>query len=63
MAEPMSRFARIRQSLSPSEWVRVGGMVAVVVGLNVAGWLMLAAAVGGHYRISPWYRWRGAVPA
>ena len=27
-------------------------MVAVVVGLNVAGWLMLAAAVGGHYRIS-----------
>jgi len=52
MAEPMSRFARIRQSLSPSEWARVGGMVAVVVGLNVAGWLMLAAAVGGHYRIS-----------
>ena len=27
-------------------------MVAVVVGLNVAGWLMLAAAVGGHYKIS-----------
>ena len=52
MAEPMSRIARIRQSLSPSEWTRVGGMVAVVVGLNVAGWLMLAAAVGGHYKIS-----------
>ena len=52
MAEPMSRTARIRQSLSPSEWTRVGGMAAVIVGLNVAGWLMLAAAVGGHYKIS-----------
>jgi len=52
MAEPMSRTTRIRQSLSPSEWTRVGGMVAVIVGLNVAGWLMLAAAVGGHYKIS-----------
>ena len=52
MAEPMSRIARIRQSLSPSEWTRVGGMAAVIVGLNVAGWLMLAAAVGGHYKIS-----------
>jgi nickel/cobalt transporter (NiCoT) family protein len=48
----MSRIAGIRQSLSPSEWARVGGMVATVVGLNVAGWGMLAAAVGGHYRIS-----------
>ena len=27
-------------------------MVAVIVGLNVAGWLMLAAAVGGHYHIT-----------
>jgi len=52
MAEPTSRMARIRQSLSPSEWTRVGGMVAAVVGLNVVGWGMLAAAVGGHYKIS-----------
>src|SRR5271166_1101570 len=27
-------------------------MVATVVGLNVAGWGMLAAALGGHYHIS-----------
>jgi len=27
-------------------------MVAVIVGLHVAGWLMLAAAVGGHYHIT-----------
>jgi len=52
MAEPTSRMARIRQSLSPAEWTRVGGMVAAVVGLNVVGWAMLAAAVGGHYKIT-----------
>jgi nickel/cobalt transporter (NiCoT) family protein len=52
MAEPTGRIARIRQALTPSEWARFGGMVGVVVGLNVAGWLMLAAAVGGHYHIS-----------
>ena len=27
-------------------------MVAVVVGLNVLGWIMLAAAVSGHYHIT-----------
>jgi high-affinity nickel-transport protein len=27
-------------------------MVAVVIGLNVAGWVMLALAVGGHYHIT-----------
>ena len=52
MASLGARFARVRSGLTPSEWARVGGMVAVIVGLNVAGWLMLAAAVGGHYRIS-----------
>ena len=52
MAEPTGRIARIRAALTPSEWARFGGMIAVVVGLNVAGWRMLAAAVGGHYHIS-----------
>jgi len=46
------RLARIRNGLTPAEWARAGAMVAVIVGLNVLGWLMLAAAVGGHYRIS-----------
>src|ERR1700740_3403625 len=44
-------LTRIRQGLSPGEWARFGGMIATVVGLNVAGWGMLAAALGGHYHI------------
>ena len=44
-------LTRIRQGLSPAEWARFGGMVATVVGLNVIGWAMLAAALGGHYQI------------
>ena len=46
-----TRLARIRQGLTPAEWARFGGMVATVVGLNVLGWAMLAAALGGHYHI------------
>jgi high-affinity nickel-transport protein len=46
-----SRLTRIRRALSPAEWARFGGMVATVVGLNVVGWGMLAAALGGHYHI------------
>jgi high-affinity nickel-transport protein len=59
MAEPADqhrrrfrgRLTRIRQGLTPAEWARFGGMVATVVGLNVLGWVMLAAALGGHYHI------------
>ena len=52
MTEMTVRLARIRDGLTPSEWSRVGAMVAVIIGLNVAGWVMLAAAVAGHYHIS-----------
>src|SRR5579863_2928929 len=52
MADPRGRLERIRRALSPSEWARFGGMVATVIGLNVLGWGMLAAALGGHYQIS-----------
>jgi len=45
-------MAKIRTGLSPQEWVRVGGMAVVVVGLNIVGWGMLAAALGGHYHVS-----------
>jgi high-affinity nickel-transport protein len=45
-------MARIRAALTPAEWGRVGGMTATVVGLNVLGWGMLAAAAGGHYHIN-----------
>jgi len=52
MADVSGRIAKIRNGLTPSEWARAGAMVAVIIALNVAGWVMLAAAVGGHYRIS-----------
>jgi high-affinity nickel-transport protein len=45
-------MARIRDGLTPREWARAGAMVATVIGLNVVGWLMLAAAVSGHYHIT-----------
>ena len=52
MADPRARLARIRDGLTPAEWARAGAMAAVIIGLNVLGWLMLAAAVGGHYHIT-----------
>jgi high-affinity nickel-transport protein len=48
----VSRLARIRGSLTPAEWARAGSMVAVIIALHILGWLMLAAAVGGHYHIA-----------
>jgi nickel/cobalt transporter (NiCoT) family protein len=52
MANVSLRLAQVRNGLTPREWAGVGGMVALVVFLNVAGWVMLAAAVGGHYHIT-----------
>ncbi len=52
MADPLARLARIRNGLTPAEWGKAGAMAAVIIGLNVLGWLMLAAAVGGHYHIT-----------
>jgi high-affinity nickel-transport protein len=52
MANVSARLARVKSGLSPREWARVGAMTAVVIGLNVAGWGLLAAAVGGHYHIT-----------
>ena len=52
MADPLARLAAIRRGLSPAERARMGAMTATVIGLNVAGWGMLAAALGGHYHIS-----------
>jgi high-affinity nickel-transport protein len=47
-----SRLAKLRNGLTPNEWLKVGGMLAAIVGLNVLGWGMLSAAVGHHYHIS-----------
>jgi high-affinity nickel-transport protein len=50
--EPRSRFVRVRDALTPREWARAGAMTASIIGLNVLGWGMLAAAVSGHYHIN-----------
>ena len=47
-----SPLRRIRSVLTPSEWARLAGMILVVVGLNVVGWGMLAAAARGHYHVN-----------
>jgi nickel/cobalt transporter (NiCoT) family protein len=52
MANVSARLARVRDGLTPREWARTGAMVFVVVALNVIGWALLAAAVGGHYHIT-----------
>src|ERR1700733_696627 len=52
MADPRARLARIRDGLTPQEWGRAGAMLFTVVGLNVAGWVMLTVAVSGHFHIS-----------
>src|SRR5262252_7766909 len=52
MADPRARLAKIRDGLTPAEWARAGGMTGTIIGLNVLGWGMLAAAVGGHYHIT-----------
>src|SRR6516165_1796763 len=52
MADPRARLAKIRDGLTPREWGRVGAMVFTIAGLNVLGWGMMAAAMGGHYHIS-----------
>jgi len=52
MADQRARIAKIRDGLTPHEWGRVGAMVLTIAGLNVLGWGMMAAAMGGHYHIS-----------
>jgi high-affinity nickel-transport protein len=47
-----SRLARLRNGLTPKEWLRIGGMLVAVLGLNLLGWSLLAAAIGHHYHIS-----------
>jgi high-affinity nickel-transport protein len=47
-----ARLTKIRNGLTPGEWARTGGMAGTVIGLNVLGWGLLAAAAGGHYHIN-----------
>jgi high-affinity nickel-transport protein len=48
----MTRWYRLRHALTTREWVRVGGMAAVVVGLTVVGWgTLILLVVPGHYSV------------
>ncbi len=46
------RLARLRHGLTPNEWLRVGGMASVVIGLNIVGWILLSVASGRHYHVT-----------
>jgi nickel/cobalt transporter (NiCoT) family protein len=52
VVSPYVRLQAIRRGLTRQEWSRVGAMATTIVALNVIGWTMLAAALGGHYQIS-----------
>ncbi len=49
---PIAPSRRFRDALHPSEWRRVGGMAATVVGLHVLGLVLLFTAVSRHYHLS-----------
>ncbi|MET8076792.1 HoxN/HupN/NixA family nickel/cobalt transporter [Streptomyces sp. NPDC005303] len=44
-----SVWHRVRGSMTRQEWVRAGGMAAVVVALHVIGWVTLVAIVAPHH--------------
>src|SRR3954463_7989114 len=49
-AEPqLSRFQRIRGSLTRGEWMTIGGIAGVVVALHVIGWVTLVAIIAPHH--------------
>src|SRR6266568_1317366 len=53
MADSSGRLAGIRAALTPAEWRRTGGMVAVIIALHVLGWgLLTLALLRGNYQIS-----------
>ena len=47
-----SRLARIRQSLTPREWVRVSGLFGFIALLHIVGWgVLVFVVVPAHYQI------------
>ncbi len=50
--ENVSRYARIRAALSPSEWRQAGGLLSGVVAIHVLGWgsLLLFTATHPHVK-------------
>ena len=46
---PRAKLAQIRQGLSPAEWLKLGGMIAVIIALHVIGWFTVIALVAPHH--------------
>jgi high-affinity nickel-transport protein len=44
-----ARFSQFRHGLTRTEWVKLGGMASAIIGLNVLGWVTLAAFVAPHH--------------
>ena len=49
---PRAWYATFRDALSLRERIMFGWMVMAIIGLNVAGWFMLATATSGHYHLT-----------
>ncbi len=47
-----SRLAKLRNGLTPREWLGIGGMVLTIIALHVLGWGLITAASSHHYHIS-----------
>jgi high-affinity nickel-transport protein len=45
----LGRFAQARRSLTRAEWLRLGGMAAVIVALHVIGWFVIAGLVAPRH--------------
>jgi high-affinity nickel-transport protein len=43
------RVSQFRHGLTRTEWVKLGGMFAVILGLNVIGWVTIGAFVAPHH--------------
>jgi high-affinity nickel-transport protein len=49
----VSRWAAVRGTLTPAEWVRAGGMVGFILGLHVLGFALLIGGAANHYHLDP----------
>ncbi|MCM2428696.1 HoxN/HupN/NixA family nickel/cobalt transporter [Streptomyces sp. RKAG337] len=52
LAAPVSRWTRLRTSMTRQEWTRLGGMAAFILALHVIGWFTLVVIVAPeHYTV------------
>jgi high-affinity nickel-transport protein len=50
VAKPLAgRVALIRSGLSRGEWLQLGGMIVVILALNIVGWFTVIALVSPHH--------------